>query len=103
MRYYGHGQIDGPGQVKVEGVNEKSELKAKSILIATGSKPATLPGVRLDGARIVASTEALSFTEVPPHLVVIGAGYIGVELGSVWRRLGSKVTVLEYLDRILFG
>ena len=64
---------------------------------------ASLPGVELDGDRIGTSTEALCYPEVPEHLVVIGAGYIGLELGSVWQRLGAKVTVLEYLDRILPG
>ena len=102
-RYLGHGRLNGLGRVLVESSGEPLELKAKSILIATGSKPAPLPGVVLDGDRIGTSTEALSYAEVPNHLVVIGAGYIGVELGSVWRRLGSKVTVLEYLDRILSG
>ena len=68
-----------------------------------GSKAATLPGIELDANRIGTSTEALSYEEVPEHLVVVGAGYIGLELGSVWRRLGSKVTVFEYLDRILPG
>jgi len=79
------------------------ELKSKHILIATGSKPATLPGVELDGNLFGTSTEALSYPEVPKHLVVIGAGYIGLELGSVWSRLGAKVTVLEFIDRILPG
>ncbi len=102
-RYFGHGRIAGPGRVKVETAKEAVELAAKWILIATGSKPAGLPGVSLDQDRVVTSTEALSFTEVPSHLVVIGGGYIGLELGSVWRRLGAKVTVLEFLDRILFG
>ncbi len=102
-RYTGHGRIQGPGQVNVEGPKEPVELTAKWILLATGSKPATLPGISLDQDRVVTSTEALSFTEVPSHLVVIGGGYIGLELGSVWRRLGAKVTVLEFLDRILFG
>jgi dihydrolipoamide dehydrogenase len=102
-RYLGHGRITGLGQVLVENSTGLLELKAKSILIATGSKPASLPGITLDGELIGTSTEALAYSEVPQHLVVIGAGYIGLELGSVWRRLGSKVTVLEYLDRILFG
>ena len=102
-RYQGHGRLDGLGRVLVEGAGELLELKSKSILIATGSKPAPLPGVELDGARIGTSTEALGYSEVPEQLVVIGAGYIGLELGSVWRRLGSRVIVLEYLDRILFG
>jgi dihydrolipoamide dehydrogenase len=102
-RYLGHGRIVGPHRLNVETPKETTELKAKSILIATGSQPATLPGVALDHTRIVTSTEALSFAEVPKHLVVIGAGYIGLELGSVWRRLGARVTVLEFLDRILPG
>jgi len=80
-----------------------TQLQAERILIATGSRPATLPGVEFDGDRIVSSSGALSFDRVPEHLVVIGAGYIGLELGSVWRRLGAKVTVLEYLDRVLPG
>ena len=102
-RYLGRGKIDSPANVTVEGPSESVSLKAKWILVATGSKPATLPGVALDGDRIGTSTEALSYAEVPEHLVVIGGGYIGLELGSVWRRLGARVTVLEYLDRILFG
>ena len=101
-RYTGHATIKGPGKVSVEG-GEKIELTTKHIIIATGSKPAPLPGIEVDGDRIGTSTEALSYPEVPGHLVVIGAGYIGMELGSVWRRLGAKVTVLEYFDRILPG
>ena len=101
-RYLGRGKILGPGRVAVEG-NEPAEIEARSLLIATGSKPAPLAGVQLDGDRIGTSTEALSYPEVPKHLVVIGAGYIGLELGSVWLRLGAKVTVVEYLDRILPG
>jgi len=101
-RYHGRGCIAAPGRVRVTGKDEV-ELEARHILIATGSVPASLPHVKLDGQRIMTSTEALSLTEVPEHLVVIGAGYIGVELGSVWQRLGAKVTILEYLDRILPG
>ncbi len=102
-RYQGHGRITGKGKVTVESSDGSTELSAKHILIATGSKVAPLKGVELDGDRIGTSTEALSYPEVPGHLVVIGAGYIGLEMGSVWSRLGSKVTVLEYLDRILPG
>lgn len=102
-RYFGHGRIDGPGRVVVQGKDGTEELTAPHILIATGSKPATLPGIELDGDRIGSSTEALCYDQVPPHLVVIGAGYIGLEMGTVWRRLGAKVTILEYLDRILPG
>jgi len=101
-RYEGRGRIAGTGKVVVDG-KEPVELTAKHIIIATGSKPAPLKGVAVDGDRIGGSTEALSYPEVPKHLVVIGAGYIGLELGSVWQRLGAKVTVLEYLDRILPG
>ena len=102
-RYAGHATIDGPGRVVVESSSGTEELTAEHILIATGSTPATLPGIEIDEDRIVSSTGALSFDEVPKHLIVIGAGYIGLEMGTVWRRLGAKVTVLEYLDRILPG
>lgn len=101
-RYEGRGRITGPGRVRVEGA-QSADLEAKHILIATGSSVASLKGVEIDGDRVGTSTEALSFETVPAHLVVIGAGYIGLELGSVWCRLGAKVTVLEYLDRILPG
>lgn len=102
-RYVGHATIQAPGRISIGGASEVAELSARAIIISTGSKPATLPGIELDGDRIGTSTEALSYPEVPGHLVVIGAGYIGLELGSVWRRLGAKVTVLEYFDRILPG
>jgi dihydrolipoamide dehydrogenase len=102
-RYEGTGRIEGPGKVVVKGADGEETLTAKHIIIATGSRSAGLPGIERDGERIGTSTEALSFPDVPETLVVIGAGYIGLELGSVWNRLGSKVTVLEYLDRILPG
>jgi dihydrolipoamide dehydrogenase len=98
-RYVGHAAILAAGKIRVG----DKELSAKHIIIATGSKIAPLKGVAVDGDRIVTSTEALSFAEVPKRLIVIGAGFIGLELGSVWRRLGSQVTVLEYLPRILPG
>ncbi len=101
-RYLGTGRLDGPGRVVVEG-DTPAALEARHIVIATGSVSAPLKGVELDGDRIGTSTEALSYPEVPRHLVVIGAGVIGLELGSVWLRLGAKVTVLEYLDHILPG
>lgn len=101
-RYEGHGRLDGEGTVVVEGEGEVT-IACEHVILATGSVPSALPGVDFDGERIVSSTEALEWEEVPEHLVVIGAGYIGLELGSVWARLGSKVTVLEYLDRILPG
>lgn len=102
-RYAGHARLDGPGKVVVEGKEGATTLKAAQILIATGSVPATLPGIELDGDRVATSTEALSWEMPPQSLVVIGAGAIGLELGTVWRRLGSQVTVLEYFDRILPG
>jgi dihydrolipoamide dehydrogenase len=103
-RYLGRGSIQAAGKVLVESEDgEKTELACKNIIIATGSRVATLKGVELDGDRVGTSTEALSYPEVPGHLVVIGAGYIGLEMGSVWRRLGAKVTVVEDLDRILPG
>ncbi|MGH6939072.1 dihydrolipoyl dehydrogenase [Hypericibacter sp.] len=100
----GRGRIAGHGRVEValEGGGNQS-LTAKSICIATGSESSPLPGITVDEKRIVTSTGALSLNPVPGHLIVIGAGYIGLEMGSVWRRLGSKVTVVEYLDRILPG
>lgn len=102
-RYLGTGRIDGVGKVVVENGKEVTTLAAKNIIIATGSKVANLPGVKPDGDRVGTSTEALAYTEVPKHIVVIGGGYIGLEMSSVWRRLGAKVTVLEFLDRILPG
>jgi dihydrolipoamide dehydrogenase len=98
-RYLGTARFSGPGKLAVG----SDELAAKHFVVATGSVSAPLRGVELDGDRIATSTEALSWTEVPASLVVIGAGAIGLELGSVWSRLGAKVTVLEYLDRILPG
>jgi dihydrolipoamide dehydrogenase len=98
-RYEGAAQLDGPGRVKVG----DQLLETKNVIIATGSTAATLGKVEMDGDRIGDSTAALSWPEVPKKLVVIGAGYIGLELGSVWSRLGAEVTVVEYLQRILPG
>jgi dihydrolipoamide dehydrogenase len=95
----GEGRIDGPGRVMVG----DQVLEAKNIVIATGSEPSPLPGVEIDEERVVSSTGALSLKAVPKKMIVIGAGIIGLELGSVWRRLGAEVTVVEYLDRILPG
>ena len=103
-RLLGKGRIAGPGRVEVDGADGKTlTLEAKNIVIATGSEPSGLPGLKVDGDRIVDSTGALALSEVPKTLVVIGAGIIGLELGSVWRRLGAEVTVVEYLDRICPG
>ena len=79
----------------------ETTLEAGHILLATGSEPIALPFLPFDGKTIVSSTEALAFDRVPEHLIVVGGGYIGLELGSVWKRLGSKVTVLEFLPRIV--
>ncbi|NWL77086.1 dihydrolipoyl dehydrogenase [Pseudomonas taiwanensis] len=100
----GWGRIDGAGKVMVTAADGKQKtLEARNIVVATGSVPSPLPGVAIDNKRILDSTGALSLPEVPKHLVVIGAGVIGLELGSVWRRLGAQVTVVEYLGRICPG
>jgi dihydrolipoamide dehydrogenase len=102
--FKGAGRIAGPGKVEVKGTDGKVEmLETKAIVIATGSDVAKLKGIPIDEKRIVSSTGALTLPEVPKHLLVIGAGVIGLELGSVWRRLGSKVTVVEFLDGVLPG
>ncbi len=96
----GAGAIAGPGRVEVTGEGGKQTLETKNIVIATGSEPMPLPGVTIDEKHIVSSTGALALDKVPGKLLVIGAGVIGLELGSVWRRLGAEVTVVEFLDRI---
>jgi dihydrolipoamide dehydrogenase len=95
----GWASIPAPGKVQVG----DDVIETKNILIATGSEPTPLPGVEIDEIDVVSSTGALSLANVPEHLVVVGAGVIGLELGQVWSRLGAKVTVVEYLDRILPG
>ncbi|MGO4571915.1 dihydrolipoyl dehydrogenase [Microvirga sp. 2TAF3] len=102
--FFGLGRIAAAGQVEVTGEDGSNQvLQTKNIVIATGSDVARLPGVEIDEKVIVSSTGALELESVPKRLVVIGAGVIGLELGSVWRRLGSEVIVVEYLDRILPG
>jgi dihydrolipoamide dehydrogenase len=102
--FHGTGRVLGTGKVEVTFINgERKTLEAKAIVIATGSDVARLPGIAIDEKSIVSSTGALTLAQVPKHLLVVGAGVIGLELGSVWRRLGAKVTVVEYLDRILPG
>jgi dihydrolipoamide dehydrogenase len=100
--FNGKGSLKSPGEISVAGDNPTT-VSAEKILIATGSIPMMLPGIEYDGDYIGDSTSALSYPEVPKHLVVIGGGYIGLELGSVWCRLGAKVTVLEAMDRVLAG
>jgi dihydrolipoamide dehydrogenase len=99
---HGTGRFAGPGVVHVSGGEAgDATLKAPKILIATGSEPSSLPFLPFDGQKILSSTEALELSHVPKHLVVIGGGVIGLEMGSVWLRLGAKVTVVEYLDHLL--
>ena len=100
----GTGRIAAPGKVQVTGTDGKKQpLETTAIAIATGSEVASVPGIVIDEKRILSSTGALSLPSVPKRLVVIGAGYIGLELGSVWSRLGSAVTVVEMLDRVAPG
>src|SRR5512147_2471435 len=102
--FHGTGRILEPGKVEVTFINgEKQVVEGKAIVIATGSEVAAIPGIAIDEKTIISSTGALSLPQVPKRLVVIGAGYIGLELGSVWRRLGSEVTVVEMLPRIAPG
>src|SRR5690606_29436758 len=98
----GHGRLLDGCRVEVEGADGKTVLQAKHVVIATGSTPIELPVAKFDGERIVDSSGALEFSEVPKRLGVIGAGVIGLELGSVWRRLGSEVVLLEALDTFLY-
>jgi dihydrolipoamide dehydrogenase len=100
----GTGRVLGTGKVEVSGADGKAQtLETKNIVIATGSDVAKLKGIEIDEKRIVSSTGALSLDKVPEKMIVVGAGVIGLELGSVWRRLGAEVTVVEFLDRILPG
>ena len=103
--FQGTGSLAGPGRVLVtpDKGGAPQTIETRTVVIATGSVPATLPGIEIDEERIVTSTGALSLGAVPERLLVIGAGVIGLELGSVWARLGAKVTVVEFLDRILPG
>jgi dihydrolipoamide dehydrogenase len=98
----GLGKIVSAGKVEVRGPEGRTEnLQAKNIVIATGSDPMSLPGIKIDNTDIVSSTGALSLAHVPKTMIVVGGGYIGLEMGSVWRRLGTKVLVVEFLDRIV--
>lgn len=100
--YYGLGSFVTKNKIAITNdKGEKQEIEADKVIIATGSKPTNLPFIKVDKKRIITSTEALTLTEIPKHLILIGGGIIGVELGSVYSRLGSKVTVVEFLDRII--
>ncbi|MGS2725961.1 dihydrolipoyl dehydrogenase [Psychroserpens sp. BH13MA-6] len=98
--YEGLGSFKDATHIKIDG-KDAGEIEAKHIIIATGSKPSNLPFITLDKERIITSTEALKLKEIPKHMIVIGGGVIGLELGQVYRRLGAEVTVIEYMDRIL--
>ncbi len=100
-RFTGLGELQGSGHVIVRNADGDTDLHAEHVILATGSSVAPLAGVEVDGERVITSDHAIALSEVPEHLVVIGAGAIGLELGSVWARLGAQVTVLEYLDRVL--
>lgn len=98
--YEGVGSFINKNTIKVSGKNEQT-LEATNVIIATGSKPSTLPFINIDKKRIITSTEALNLKEIPKHMVLIGGGVIGLELGSVYARLGAKVTVVEFMDSII--
>ena len=101
----GAGRLRAPDTVEVSGNGGGAgrTLRAKNVIIATGSAPTQLPGLPFDGKNVLSSTEALSLSQVPKKMVIVGGGYIGVEMGSVWARLGTEVVVLEFLDRALAG
>jgi dihydrolipoamide dehydrogenase len=102
--FRGTGRIAGPNSVEVAAEDGSTQtLETRNIVIATGSDVTRLPGIEIDEKRVVSSTGALALGQVPEHLLVVGGGIIGLELGSVWRRLGSRVTVIEFLDRIIPG
>lgn len=101
--FIGNGYISSPTEVTVSSKNDTTIVKTSKILIATGSEAAALNNISIDEKKIVSSTGALELTTVPKKFIVVGGGYIGLEMGTVWRRLGSEVTVIEYLDRILPG
>lgn len=99
--FHGMGSFIDAHTVKIQGKDSAEEIKAERVIIATGSKPSQIPGIEVDKKRIITSTEALVLEEVPKHLIVIGGGVIGLELGSVYRRLGSKVSVVEYAESVI--
>jgi len=102
--YEGIGSFKDATHITIEQTKGKSQiLEAKNIIIATGSKPSSLPFIKLDKERVITSTEALKLKEIPAHMIIIGGGVIGLELGQVYKRLGSEVTVVEYMDRIIPG
>ena len=102
--YEGLGSFKDATHINIKKNDGKTEtIEAKNIIIATGSKPSSLPFIKLDKERVITSTEALKLKEIPKHLIVIGGGVIGLELGQVYKRLGAEVTVIEFMDRIIPG
>jgi dihydrolipoamide dehydrogenase len=99
--FTGHGSFINKNTIEIDNDGKKSQIESTQVIIATGSKPSSLPGLEIDKKRVITSTEALELTEVPKHLIVIGGGVIGLELGSVYARLGSKVSVVEYAPAII--
>lgn len=100
--YYGHGSFENINTISIKKEDGSTEqISAKKIIIATGSKPSSLPNIQIDKDRIITSTEALKLPEVPKHLILVGGGVIGIELGSVYARLGAKVSVVEFADSII--
>jgi dihydrolipoamide dehydrogenase len=98
---HGHATFEDKNTIIVSGEQEETKVESKNVIIATGSKPAALPFVKLDKKRVITSTEALNLKSVPKHMIVIGGGVIGMELGSVYARLGAKVSVLEFMDSLI--
>ena len=100
--YTGHGSFINKNTIEITGAdNKKTQIETAKTIIATGSKPATLPGIEIDKKRVITSTEALNLTEVPKHIIIIGGGVIGLELGSVYARLGAKISVVEFTGGII--
>ena len=101
--FHGLGSFKDKNHIIIKTKDGEEEIESKNIIIATGSKPANLPFIELDKERVITSTEALNLQEIPKHMIVIGGGVIGLELGSVYKRLGAEVTVVEYMDKIVPG
>ena len=100
---HGHASFQSANRISIQQSEQSIQLESKHFIIATGSKPASLPGITVDKNRIITSTEALELKEIPKHMIIIGGGVIGLELGSVYARLGSKISVVEYMDRLIPG
>jgi dihydrolipoamide dehydrogenase len=100
--YYGHATFINSNTIEIaKSDGKKEQIRCDRVIVATGSKPSTLPGIEIDKKRIITSTEALTLNEIPKHIVIIGGGVIGLELGSVYARLGSKISVIEFMDSII--